>query len=116
MKKISIINSLEVPAGLEDKAIEIREEYVAYFSQQPGFVSSTFYRSINSENKFNFINIVVWDSYDSYQTVVNSAAFDRKGINDDSMKVLGNGFPDPISVSPGQYEIIGQSFRLMYRV
>jgi len=108
MKQVSIINSLEVPAGLEDKAIAIREKYVAYFSQQPGFVSSTFYRSINNQNKFNFINIVVWDSYDSYQAVVNSAVFNSEGMNEDGMQVLGNGFPDPISVSPGQYEIIGQ--------
>lgn len=102
MNQISVINSLQVPAGLEDKAIEVREQYVDYFRQQPGFVSSTFYRSINDENNFDFINVVVWDSYESYEAVVNNAR-----LNDDGMKVLGNGFPEPISVFPGQYETIG---------
>lgn len=107
MEQISIINSIEVPTGMENQAIKVRDEYVEYFRQQAGFVSSTFYRSINEENKFNFINIVVWESYDAYSAVVNSAALDNAGENNDGMKVLGNGFPEPIAVSPGQYKMIG---------
>lgn len=106
MNQISVINSIEVPEGHEDKAIEVRELYVNYFKKQPGFVSSTFYKSINSENKFNFINIIVWDSFESYEAVVNSGFENEEGVNDDEMKVLGRGFPLPIKVNPGQYEII----------
>lgn len=73
MKQISVINSIEVPEGLEEKAIAVRGQYVDYFSRQPGFVSSTFYRSIDDDNAFNFINIVVWDSCEAYEAVVNSA-------------------------------------------
>ncbi len=107
MEQISIINSIEVPTGMERQAIKIRDEYVEYFRQQAGFVSSTFYRSINEKNKFNFINIVVWESYDAYNAVINAATLDNSGENNDGMKVLGNGFPEPITVSPGQYKIIG---------
>jgi len=106
MKQISVINSIEVPEGFEDEAIKIRDVYIEYFKTKSGFVSSTFYRSINSENKFNFVNIVVWDSYDSFQAVVNSGFVNEDGLNDDAMKVLGKGFPHPIKVSPGQFEII----------
>lgn len=106
MQSISVINVLEVPPGFEAEAIKIREEYISYFRQKTGFVSSTFYRSINSENKFNFINIVVWDSHESFTAVVNSGFDNDEGLNIDEMKVLGRGFPPPIKVAPGQFEII----------
>ncbi|MFV1985073.1 MAG: hypothetical protein ACC657_16110 [Thiohalomonadales bacterium] len=54
-----------------------------------------------------YINIVVWDSYDSYKNVVNIGFLNENGLNTDNMKVLGKGFPEPIVVSPSQYEIIG---------
>lgn len=106
MKQISVINSIEVQEGFEEKAIEVRDVYVAYFKSKPGFVSSTFYRTINSDNKFNFVNIVVWESYEAFQTVVNDGFENEDGLNKDNMKVLGKGFPEPIKVSPGQFEII----------
>lgn len=107
MKQVNVINFIEVPVGLEDQAIEIRERYVDYFRKQPGFVGSTFYRSLSNENKFTFVNVVVWDSYESYQAIVNNARSDSEGKNADGMKVLGNGFPPPMVVFPGQYEVIG---------
>lgn len=106
MKQISVINSIEVPEGHEEMAIKVRDIYIDYFKTKPGFVSSTFYRTINSENKFNFVNIVVWDSNESFEAVVNSGFENTDGLNEDNMKVLGKGFPDPIKVSPGQFEII----------
>lgn len=108
MKQISVINSIEVPEGFEDKAIEVRNYYVDYFSKKKGFVSSTFYKSINKDNKYNFINIVVWDSRESFDAVVNSGFDNDEGLNDDAMKVLGQGFPPPIKIAPGQYEVISE--------
>lgn len=107
MSQISIINSLIVPDGLENEVIKIREQYVGYFKTKPGFISSTFYRAVNTENKFNFINVVVWESYDAYQAVVDDSDRDADRTNKDGMKVLGNGFPDKVIVNPGQYEVIG---------
>ena len=107
MKEISIINIIEVPNGMEEKAVEAREIYVDYFRKQKGFVSSTFYKSVNEAHKEKYINIVVWDSYDSYLDVVNIGFSNEDGLNSDNMKVLGKGFPEPIVVSPSQYEIIG---------
>lgn len=106
MKQVSVINSIEVPEGFEEAAIKTRDVYIEYFKTQPGFVSSTFYRSITDENKFNFVNIVVWSSYESFQNVVNSGFKNKEGLNSANVKVLGKGFPHPIKVSPGQFEII----------
>lgn len=108
MKQISVINSIEVPEGYEEEAEKIRDIYINYFKTKQGFVSSTFYRTINSDNKFNYVNIVVWDSIESFQKVVNSGFENEDGLNSDQMKVLGKGFPHPIKVSPGQFEIIRQ--------
>ncbi len=106
MNQISIINSIEVPEGQEEEAIKIRDIYINYFKSKEGFISSTFYRSINNDNKFNYVNIVVWESYEAFRSVVNSGFENKEGLNSDHMKVLGKGFPHPIKVSPGQFEII----------
>lgn len=109
MKQISVINAIQVPEGWEEKAISIRNEYVSYFQSKAGFVSSTFYKSINPDNAYNYVNIVVWDSRESFDLVVNEGFSNKEGLNVDQMKVLGKGFPEPIKVSPGQFEIIEQN-------
>ncbi len=108
MPHISVINTISVPAGMEDIAEQVRAEYVAYFERQDGFVSSTFYRSIKREpdNSIRYVNIVVWQSRSHFEKVVNKGFENAQGENADGYRVLGKGFPEPIAVSPGQYEII----------
>ncbi len=105
-KQVSVINSIEVPKGYEEAAMELRDRYIDYFKTKPGFVSSTFYQSLSDDNRFNYVNIVVWDSLASFQAVVNRGFKNEEGLNTDNLKVLGKGFPPPIKVSPGQFEII----------
>jgi len=107
MKEISVINFIEVPEGMEEIAMSVRKKYVDYFRKKDGFVSSTFYRSIDEDKKGQYVNTVVWDSIDSFNKVVNEGFNNEEGQNSDGMKVLGKGFPEPISVSPCRYEIIG---------
>ncbi len=110
-EEVSIINSIVVPEGMEKNAEAIRDEYVSYFKKQPGFVSSTFYRSIarENDNSIKYVNIVVWSSYEAYLAVVNTGFENDEGENADGMKVLGKGFPEPIVVSPGQYMCIDET-------
>jgi heme-degrading monooxygenase HmoA len=110
MEQVSVINTIIVPAGMEAIAEQVRNDYVAYFSQQDGFISSTFYKSIqrDSDNAMRYINTVVWASYAHFQQVVNSGFTNAEGENNDGRKVLGKGFPEPIQVMPGQYVIISQ--------
>lgn len=111
MEQVSVINTITVPDGMEDIAIRVRDEYVSYFSKQDGFVSATFYKSINRENdnSVKYINIVVWESYSQFEKVVNAGFDNIEGENKDGKKVLGRGFPEPIKVSPGQYSTIRQT-------
>lgn len=111
MDQISVINTITVPRTMETVAEQVRDEYVSYFSGQDGFISSTFYKSINREEdgSIKYINTIVWASYSHFEKVVNVGFDDAEGENKDRMKVLGKGFPDPIKVSPGQYIVVGQT-------
>ncbi len=107
MAQISVINLIEVPEGMESIATEVRNVYVDYFRKQDGFVSSTFYKSVEENQGQKYVNIVVWDSIESFNKVVNLGFSNSDGENSDGLKVLGKGFPEPIRVSPGRYEVIG---------
>lgn len=105
MNKVSVINTITVPEGMESIAEEVREKYVEYFSKQEGFVESVFYKSIERENdgSIKYVNIVVWETLEAFNSVVNTGFYDENGENADGYKVLGRGFPAPIKVSPGRY-------------
>lgn len=111
MEHVSVINTITVPKGMETIAEQVRAEYVSYFREQDGFVSSTFYKSIHREDDdtIKYINIVVWKSYAHFERVVNIGFTHDSGENNDGKKVLGKGFPDPIKVSPGQYLVLEQT-------
>lgn len=111
MEQVSVINTILVPKGMEAIAESVRNEYVEYFQKQDGFVSSTFYKAVNREQEgaIQYVNIVVWQSYGHFEQVVNNGFANAQGENSDGMRVLGKGFPEPIIVSPGQYQIIAQS-------
>lgn len=108
MNQISVINNIIVPAGMEQKAETIRAEYVKYFSGKEGFISSTFYRSHEREadGSIKYINIIVWASISDFEQVVNEGFTNVDGENSEGIRVLGKGFPEPIIVSPGIYQVI----------
>ena len=111
MEQVSVINTITVPKGMEDISEQVRAEYVSYFKEQDGFISSTFYKSINREEDgaIKYVNTVVWQSYSHFEKVVNICFNNATGENSDGKKVLGKGFPDPITISPGQYIILEQT-------
>ncbi|MFQ3229449.1 antibiotic biosynthesis monooxygenase family protein [Reinekea sp.] len=108
MSQVHVINTITVPSGMEKTAENVRDEYVSYFRKQDGFVSSTFFKSIDRENDgaIKYINTVVWESYDHFKNVVNLGFENSEGLNSHGLKVLGKGFPEPIKVSSGRYTVI----------
>ncbi|MGH1346079.1 MAG: antibiotic biosynthesis monooxygenase family protein [Nannocystales bacterium] len=109
MPQIHVINAIEVPAEMDEVARQVRDTYVRYFSEQPGFVGSTFYKALDSGSSYSYINVVVWESQEAFDAVVNAGFNNDEGENDDGLKVLGKGFPPPIVVHPGRYEVIRSS-------
>src|SRR5690606_25038393 len=60
------------------------------------------------ESSFHYINVVVWTSCEAFEAVVNLGFSVLDGMNTDGLKVLGKGFPAPISVHPGRYTVIAE--------
>lgn len=108
MEQVHVINTIIVPPGMEETAERVRNDYVRYFSEQEGFIGSTFFKSINREEdgSIKYVNTVVWQSYAHFERVVNLGFKNSEGLNADGLKVLGKGFPAPIKVSPGQYMVV----------
>ena len=99
-KEITVINFIEVPIEMIDEAIAIRNRYIDYFKVQKGFISSTFYRSIQEDTFHKFVNIVVWDSEESFKSVVNL------GFKNHQFQFLNpNRKPQPQILNPNQNPI-----------
>ena len=104
MEEISVINYIVVPQGMEEIAESVRDQYTHYFKEKDGFVSSTFYKSLDREpdGSIKYVNTVVWKSILHYEAVVNEGFNNDDGQNKDGYKGLGKGFPAPIQVSLGK--------------
>jgi len=85
-KEISVINSIQVPVDHEQTTLEVRDMYIEYFKTKSDFVSSTFYKSINPNNTFNYVNIIVWDSLNSFQKAVNEGFNNVEGLTKMAIK------------------------------
>lgn len=91
---------------MESVAEETRDQYIDYFRTQDGYCGSTFYKALDDGSAFHYVNIVVWRSKADFERVVNLGFKNTDGENEDGMKVLGRGFPEPIVVHPGRYSVI----------
>lgn len=63
---VTLINVFSVPKGQEDGFVKWSEEVKENITEQPGFLSGQFHRSIKPESRFNFINVALWENEDLY--------------------------------------------------
>lgn len=63
---VTLINLFSVPKDKEDDFVKWWQEVKGSITKQPGFLSGKFHKSIKSDNKFNFINVAVWESEEIY--------------------------------------------------
>jgi hypothetical protein len=47
MANVIVINPFEVPAGKEEKALELWDKFAEYFRAQPGYISSKLHQAIS---------------------------------------------------------------------
>ena len=91
-----IINPIEVPSGREEEALAIWDQYAAYFRKQPGYVSTKLHRALDSNAKFNFVNIAEWESMETFVAA----------LKNDEIKTIGASFPEEMPHYPAPYEVI----------
>jgi heme oxygenase (mycobilin-producing) len=59
---VTLINLFSVPKGTEGRFLKWLQDEKGTMSNQQGFMSGKLEKSVKPDSKFNFINIVVWES------------------------------------------------------
>jgi len=63
---VTLINVFSVPKTKEDEFVKWWQDVKANITRQEGFISGKFHKSIKPDNKFNFINVAIWENEDLY--------------------------------------------------
>jgi heme-degrading monooxygenase HmoA len=66
MEPVTFINCFEVPSGREDEFFALWGEVNQYMRAQPGYISHRFHRAIQSEARFAFVNVVLWETPEAW--------------------------------------------------
>jgi heme-degrading monooxygenase HmoA len=67
MKRVTLINCFEIPAGREDEFFALWQQVNAYMKTKPGYLSHRLYRALSSDASFRFINVAHWASVENFQ-------------------------------------------------
>jgi len=76
---VTLINLFSVPKGKEDEFVKWWQDVKANITQQPGFISGKFHKSLKTETRYNFINIALWENEDLYWKAYEKSAAPMKG-------------------------------------
>ena len=63
---VTLINVFSVPHGKEDEFVKWWQDVKINITSQQGFISGKLHRSIKPENRYNFINVAVWENEEVY--------------------------------------------------
>jgi len=75
---VTLINVFSVPQGQEDEFVKWWQGVKADITKQPGFISGKFHQSVKPDNRFNFINVALWESEDLYWKAYEKSAAPMK--------------------------------------
>ena len=89
---VVLVNTFTVPAGRAEEFLALWREDAAYFTRQPGFVSTQMHRGIAGSRIL--VNIAVWQS----------AAHLAAAHSNPDFRPGGEGYPQGCTVSPHLYE------------
>lgn len=90
--QVVLVNTFTVPRGRTEEFLALWREDAAYFTRQPGFVSTQMHRGIAGSR--NLVNIAVWQSA-AHLAAAHGNLQARPG---------GSGYPEGCTVSPHLYE------------
>lgn len=70
-----LINPFEVPQGQEEEFIRNWRAAAAQLRDAEGFISTRLHQSLDSQAKFQFINVAEWESPQHFQAAMRTEAF-----------------------------------------
>jgi heme oxygenase (mycobilin-producing) len=67
-----LINSFIVPEGRETEFLAAWNKTAALMQQAPGFIDTTLHRTLDSEARFQFVNVAHWESPDAFYAAITA--------------------------------------------
>ena len=64
---VTFINCFTVPAGREDRFLELWTRVNTYMSTQPGYLDHRLHRALSDEARYQFVNVVHWASAQAWR-------------------------------------------------
>ena len=64
---VTFINCFTVPAGREDRFLELWTRVNTHVRAQPGYLDHRLHRALSDEARFRFVNVVHWASAQAFQ-------------------------------------------------
>lgn len=68
---VTLINVFAVPEGKEEEFIQTWNETGEFLKKVPGFIDAKLHRSIDSNARFQFINVAHWESAEAYRAAIS---------------------------------------------
>lgn len=65
-----LINSFSVPKGRETDFLKAWNETAIMMRQAHGFINTTLHRSLDSETRFQFVNVAHWENAEAYYAAI----------------------------------------------
>ena len=75
MANVVLIHVFEVPEGKDEEFLAGWEQGKAIMEQQPGYVSTALYRSLDPTAKFRYVNMAVWERAQDFWAAFNNRKF-----------------------------------------
>jgi heme-degrading monooxygenase HmoA len=82
---VVLMNSFVVPAGRDERFMELWLETSEYFRAQPGFVSLKLHRAVSTDAQYRYVNVATWESAASYAAPHQTDEF-RRLVTQDGWK------------------------------
>ena len=93
---VRFINLFTVPAGREDRFMELWSQVNKYMAAQPGYCNHRLHRSIAENAPYRFVNYVEWESDEAWAAA-----------HDDGFRALvGDPGWAEFTTTPALYEIV----------
>lgn len=93
---IRFINLFTVPAGRDERFLELWKRVNVYMAAQPGYLNHRLHRAVSDDAPYRFVNYVEWESGEAW-----AAAHD-----DGFRELVGDPGWAEFSTTPALYEIV----------